>query len=163
MIMKKILILLTGLIILSYYGCQKYDKPDVKYTATFPLNGEWWATLRDINGNVLVDYKKLETYNTAANTPDSIWVTDLGNLWNFQVKIACNVPKKTFGQVDSVPNVSYPINVKIIDGIVVLKGGLTKGGNVSDSIYMKIGFTDDPGTTYIISGVRRTGFVEDEY
>ena len=161
--MKKILIILSGLI-LSLYGCQKYDNPVVTYAPTFPISGEWWATLKDASGNVLVGYKKLETFNTASNRPDSIWVDDLGNLWNFKVKVGCNVPSKSFASSDSVMNLYYPINVKITEGVVVLKGGKTKGGNVSDSIYMKIGFTDGPsGTVYIVSGVRRTGFVEDEY
>ncbi len=160
--MKKILILITGLIILSFYACQKYDNPVVTTSSTYPISGEWWVTLKDTSGAVLVSYSKLLTYNIASDKGDSIWVDDGGNIWDFKVKAACNVKTRTFA-VDSTLNQYYNIKVAIKNGIVVLKGGKTKGGNVSDSIYMQIGFTDGGGATYIISGVRRTGFTADDY
>lgn len=156
---KIISILTIGLVV---YSCQKYDNPVVSTASTYPISGEWWVTLKDTTGAVLVDYKAFLTYNTASDKGDSIWVDDEGNLWNFKVKSACNVKDKTFA-VDSIENQYYPIRVAIKDGKVILKGGKTKGGNVSDSIYMKIGFTDGGGATYIISGVRRTGFTKDDY
>ena len=164
MIMKKILYVIGIVIMLVIYSCQKYDNPVVQTTATYPISGEWWVTLRDTSGNILVDYTKLLTYNTSSNVADSVWIDDQGKIWNFKVKINCQVKTYTFSDLDSVPNVYYPINIKIQNGKVILKGGVTKGGNVSDSIYFKIGFTDGPaGTTYIISGVRRIGFTADEY
>jgi hypothetical protein len=160
--MKKILYAIGVVTAFIIYSCQKYDNPVVQTSATYPISGEWWVTLKDTGGHVLVNYTKLLTYNTSSNTPDSVWVDDQGNIWDFKVKAACNVKVKTFA-VDSTLNQYYPINVAIKNGKVILKGGVTKGGNVSDSIYMQIGFTDGGGETYVISGVRRTGFKADEY
>jgi hypothetical protein len=160
----KILTILTlGLLV---YSCQKYDDPAIIDSSTYPISGEWWVTLRDTSGAVLANYAKLLTYNTSSDKGDSVWIDDGGNIYGFKVKAACNVKAKSFA-VDSIVNQvpDYPIKVDIKNGIVVLKGGKTKGGNVSDSIFMKIGFGDDliPGTVYIISGVRRTGFKADDY
>jgi hypothetical protein len=163
-ISKYYIAFLALLVGITFYSCQKYDDPDVKYTSTYPLSGEWWVTLRDTSGEVLADYVKLLTYNLSSDKGDSIWVDDQDNIWSFKVKAACNVKEKTFA-VDSITSVvqDYPIKVAISNGKVILKGGKTKGGNVSDSIYLEIGFEDDPGNTYIISGVRRTGFTADDY
>jgi hypothetical protein len=51
-------------------------------------------------------------------------------------------------------------------GKVLLKEGRSTSGVVTDSIYFEVSFDDDTpayGTTYIVSGVRRTGFLEDEH
>jgi hypothetical protein len=167
--MKKTIFIITGLIVLSFYACQKYDDPDVKYASTYPISGEWWVRFTDTSGTVLVDYTKLLTYNTRSEKGDSIWIDDGGNIWLFKIKAACDVKNKTFA-VDSIVNTAmidettpYPIKIMVSNGIVVLNGAKTKAGNTTDSIYMRIGFEDDQGTTYIISGVRRTGFREDDY
>jgi hypothetical protein len=161
--MRKLLYIISGLIVLGMVACQK--DPSIEKTSTYPLSGEWWVTLRDADGNVVADYAKLLTYNTSSNKGDSLWIDDQGNIWTFKVKVGCNAGSKTFSVADSVTSVSEDYNIKIDvkDGKVVLKGGKTKNGNVSDSIYFKIGFGDDPGNTYVISGVRRTGFKDDDY
>jgi hypothetical protein len=162
--MKKIIFIITGLIVLSFYACQKYDDPDVKYASTYPLSGEWWVTLRDTSLAILVNYSPLLTYNTSSDKGDSLWVDDGGNIWQFKVKAACNAKERTFSTDSTVSAFpEYPIKIDIKGGTVVLKGGITRTGNVTDSIYMRIGFEDDPGTVYIISGIRRTGFQADDY
>ena len=162
--MRKIIFITTGLILLGLYACQKYEDPKITDTSTYPLSGEWWVRLMDEGGNVLVDYVPFLTYNTSSNKGDSMWVDDEGNTWQFKVKAACDVKNKTF-KTDSTVSVypGYNIKVDIKDGTVILKGAKTKTGNVTDSIYMKIGFEDDPGTVYIIAGFRRTGFKADDY
>lgn len=167
-IIKYIYILTFLTVGILFYSCQKLDDQDVKYSSTFPVSGEWWVRMLDAEGNVVVDYAKIETYNLASDKGDSIWIDDLGNTWTFKIKAACNVKAKTFA-VDSIPSVAYSkgepyfIKVDVKDGHVIEKGGLTKGGNVSDSIFMHIGFEDESGTVYTIAGVRRTGFSADEY
>jgi hypothetical protein len=205
MIMKKILILLTGLIILSYYGCQKYDNPIIKVTSTYPLNGEFWvqfdkATITGTDTTWTLDpyglgYKKIIIANTSSDKGDSIIVYDSGDpktdIWPFKVKAACNVNALTFSAINAreyysfynitgsngifgpdttgiylnVNKVKYgpsdTTNIK--NGKIFTGKGLTKGGNKTDSIFMLIHWASDPTDLYRISGVRRTGFKEDDY
>jgi hypothetical protein len=166
--MKKAICLFSMIIFLS--ACDDYPEPEVEYTSTFPVSGEWWVTYKlETEPGVFVDllgsYQKLLTYNTAANTPDSLWIDDVGHFWDFKCKAAADIPNRSFATEES-DNVSYESKVRIINGKVILDGGRSTSGVVTDSIYFEVLFDDDStpfGTTYIVSGVRRTGFLEDEH
>lgn len=160
-------VLASTLLILS--SCKK-NLPDIGGTAAQKMANEWWVTLK-LNGvDQYGTHVKIETYNTAAND-NNIWIDDFpnaatssGNVWGFKVKAAANFDNLTFNAnqvVSSVPG--YGIKVNITNGQVFSGGGRSKTGNVTDSIYMKIQFEDDPGHTYELSGHGRTAFVEDEY
>ena len=51
----------------------------------------------------------------------------------------------------------------VLEGKIIADAGHSKTGVVTDSIYIKAVFSDDPGTEYEMVGHRRTGFVEDDY
>ena len=151
-------------------SCKK-ELPDVENTATVSLANEWWCQLKFDGDDVYGGYfSKIYTYNTAANT-NEIWIDDdlestiSGNyLWDFKVKATADLNNLTFSANQAVSAVpGYDIKVNITDGKVLPGLGHSKSGNVTDSIYMKVEFEDDPGNIYTIEGHARTRFVEDEY
>lgn len=173
--MKGINIIIAGVLLLFlanscelFDGLDDYKDPKVEYTATFPLNGEWYVTLDYYDSTTtswIVDayglgYNKILLYNLASNTSDSIWLDDNG-LWPSKTKISCNPSTKVFTPCQSVD--VDGLDVIIYGGSVVLNGTTTLGGNKSDSINIEITWGDDPGSYYRLAGYRRTGFLEDEH
>ncbi|WP_439879665.1 lipid-binding protein [Pontibacter sp. MBLB2868] len=148
-------------------ACEK-DAPEVKYTATYPVSGEWWVTYKvETDPGVFEDVEKagytpLLTYNTAANKSDAIWVDDQGNFRDFKIKSGLDVASRSFSVKDAI-NTASDNNVSITEGKVIKDGGVSKTKIKTDSIYFKAEFSDEPGTIYHVSGHRRTGFPEDQY
>lgn len=146
----------------TFLSCSK--KPDTGGTATESMANEWWAELKDGGVNIYGDgaFGHIYTYNSAANAGE-IWVEDPNQLWNFKVKATADPGALTFSanNVTSVVK-NYGIKVTITDGKIIPNGGHSKTGNITDSIYMKVKFEDDP-TTFTIEGHARTRFAEDDY
>lgn len=163
--MKKIkgLIILVALVAFAS-SCQEEYEP-VMY-AGHELAGEWYVTYTiggvDVYG---VGYSTILTFNTATSDDGSqIWVSDEGHFWDYKAKVAGNPSAASFGQPDSIENTAYPINMIIKSGQIFPDGGTSKTGVTTDSISFVVSFGDDtPGTEYVVSGHRRTGFVEDDY
>lgn len=163
-------ILCAGLL----FSCEK-DEPEVQYTATYPVSGEWWVTNKvETSPGVFEDvyslgHTPLLTSNTAANTANEIWISDEGNFWNYKIKAGVQIDNRTFSVLNAVnttlDNEGEPYNIKvtITDGKVIEKGGLSRSKVQTDSIYFRATFEDDPGVIYHVSGHRRTGFLEDEF
>ena len=154
----------TGIVLIAFSSCKK-KYPDVGGTAAEKMANEWWAELKLDGDNVYGpgEFAKIATYNTAANT-NEIWVDDLHGLWDFKVKATADFNNLTFSAdqaVSVIPN--YDIKVNITEGKVLMGAGHSKTGNITDSIYMKVEFEDDPGTIYTIEGHGRTRFAEDDY
>jgi len=165
--MKK-LSLVLGIAVLFLSACKK-NLPDVGSTAAQSVANEWWVTLTVGGSDVFgIGHTKLLTYNTADNT-GSIWVDDQKNGYGFKVKAAVdysNLTFKTNGMAHSpyyVGTPNFPDSARITEGKVLVGAGRSKTGNVTDSIYMKIEFSDDPGDIWEIKGHARTRFSEDEY
>jgi hypothetical protein len=170
---NKIIIIGLLLGVISFYSCSKLfdanqpDDPKVKYSSTYPLSGEWWvkyyadeAGTEDVGGG----YFPLYTYNTAANDGKEFWISDQGSFWTYTVKCPVNMTSKTFAGNELVSTVTdYDIKVNVTLGKVIVNGGRSTSGVVTDSIYMALEYEDDPGTIYYAAGVRRTGFLEDEW
>lgn len=169
--MKKIIIF-TFLVSASLFwsGCQ--EDPEPGGTATQDVAGEWWVRVYIDDGvgaldenDMVLDYVKLMTFNTASNSPDSLWIYDVDHIWEFQVKAGFDKTSKTFS-VSQGQNVSYDSQVTIADGQVFLGQGRSSSGVQTDSIYFVATFSDDApayGTEFIVAGHRRTGFLEDEH
>ena len=51
----------------------------------------------------------------------------------------------------------------MIDGKILKGAARTKSGAVADSIFLEFEFSDDPGSYYIYTGHRDSGFPEDQY
>jgi hypothetical protein len=159
-------ILLSGLALIQV-ACQEDPAPGG--TNTEKAAGEWWVQVYadDGSGNlefVQEGYFKALTFNTAANN-DSIWVTDDGGFWDFQVKAHFSKSDNTF-EVAEGTNISYESEVTITDGKVLIGKGHSTSGVKTDSIYFVSSYSDDSpayGAEYIIAGHRRTGFLEDEH
>jgi len=127
----------------------------------------WWVNVSMMgnSGYLTPTPVFFATYNNAANSPDSLWIDDLGNFWNFKVAAGVNYSALTF-QVTGAINTYYLDTVDIANGKILPKAGHSRAGNVADSIYMEVKFSDDVpayGNTYIIAGTARTGFDEDDY
>jgi hypothetical protein len=162
--MKKIkgIIILVALVAFAS-SCQEEYEPEM-----FPgheLAGEWYITYTiggvDVYG---FGYSTILTFNTAAADGSEIWVSDEGNFWDYKAKVAANPSGKSFGQSDSLDNTSYPVKMIIKSGAVFTDGGKSNTGVTTDSISLVVGFGDDtPGTEYVVSGHRRTGFLEDDF
>jgi hypothetical protein len=170
-------------------GLDDQKDPEIDKTATYPMNGEWWVTYRldDGSGNLVdagivwgigeLGHFKALTYNTVENVSNKLWITDVdglsydasGNFWSYRVVTDLNLSSKSF-DVDTATNAAYDshgdpydIQVTVKNGKVILGGGLSRTGVVTDSIYYELEFSDDPGNIYYVGGHRRTGFYEDEY
>jgi len=157
--MKKfLLILMAGITII---GCKKNNLPDPGRTNAEKMANEWWVTLTQGGVDLIGKHVKIATYNTSANN-DSIWIDDLENTWQFKVKAKANFDSLSFTTSQS-ENQYYNITVNLMNGKIFPGKGKSKTGNATDSIYMEAEFSDDPGTTYVISGHARTRFSEDDY
>jgi hypothetical protein len=154
--------LLATFIILSIFtfSCEKDVKPG-ETAAVNAANG-WWVNFTLDGADVYgLGTFFLNTYNTSAND-DSLWIDDLGNSWQFKVKSKIDYNTLSFTS-NNAQNQYYNITVNITDGKILPKAGRSKSGNPTDSIYFKANFSDDPSTTYVISGTARTGLIEDDY
>lgn len=170
--MKKVKYLIFLMLAVGFFSCETMDDPEMEYASTYPVSGEWYVRfeVQDPTDNSWADvpgygsYNKILTYNTASNSSDTIWIDDLNHIWSFKIKCPIQLSARTFSTPDSVLNSDpdYPINVLIKNGSVHVGKGKSISGVTTDSIYFEIGFTDDPGTQYRLSGFRRTGFLEDE-
>jgi len=160
-------IFFIALILLSTVACKKSF--DAGGTGAQKMAGEWWADLYLDGQGLYGTPKKIMTYNTAANK-DSIWIDDLGNLYNFKVRAVFDPKSLTFKTTSATddyydPNnpPSAPATVTIQEGKVMLKAAKSATGVVTDSIFFKVIFSDDPTTTYEIRGTGRTKWAEDDF
>jgi hypothetical protein len=170
--MRKIVIIAIGIFAAALISACSKNLPDTGATTAMKVSNEWWVTLSQ-NGNPLTDPVKIATYNTASN-PDSIWIDDLENIWPFKCKAKIDLANMTFSTANAesqyeikVPGSSpaqyYTPTVNIANGKILSNAAKSLSGNPTDSIYMELDFSDDPGTKYVIAGHARTKFSEDEY
>ena len=142
-------------------SCDLGNDPDIGGTATQAVAGEWFTTF-NVSGDTGGDYYLITTSNTAANSTNEFLIFDDANTWDYKVKSPLNLDAKTFGGT-GLQNLAYDITVNIANGKILPGAATSSGGNVTDSIYFQIEFSDDPGTLYDVAGYRRTGFLEDEH
>jgi hypothetical protein len=162
MLKKSLTIITLAVILLSSNSCNK-ELPEIGGTSAQSLANEWWVGIYQGTTNLYGagHLYKLITSNTAANT-NQIWVDDQHHLWDFKVKAQADFNALTFSAAKA-QNEYYNITVDITNGKVIKGAGRSKSGNVTDSIYMDVKFSDDPTNTYQIKGHSRTSFIEDEY
>lgn len=162
----------SAILILLFTASCKKNLPTIGGTSAQEVANEWWVTLKIGDEDLLGTHVKLITSNTSGNN-NEIWVDDLQNGYVFKSKAvadyntltfsATNSANEYFDPKDTINPFPPPQTVTLENGKVLLKAGKSKAGNVTDSIYMEAKFSDDPTTTYIISGHARTRFIEDEY
>ena len=156
---------------ISIVSCTKkqpdYASQQTGNTATVKMSNGWWinVSIQGQAGNLFPTPIFFATYNTASNRPDSLWIDDLGNFWDFKITATANYAALTFS-ANQVLNYYYSDTVTITNGKILPKAGHSRAGNITDSIYLEAKFSDDVpayGNTYIIAGTARTGFDEDDY
>jgi hypothetical protein len=172
--MKKY-ILFTAILALLFASCDEKEDWEQIDSSVIELSGEYWVHYdhesygADPFG---AGYTKLLISNTAADNGVEGWLSDEGNFWDYKVKIPINMEQLAFGSDQEVTSIvdGYEIQVKITNGKIIhdavsnLASGVT-----ADSIYFEVWFDDLEGATgiaddkLIVSGFRKTGFLEDEH
>ena len=148
------------IVITAVASCSK--KPAVEYTPTYKMAGEWFTRYYQ-GGSAITTFHKILTYNTSDPGINQVWVDD-PNVWTFKSKFDVDYNTLSFKSMESANDILHTGNtVKVYEGKVLPNAGVSKSGNKVDSIYLKVEFSDDPGTIYEIRGHQRTGFFEDEY
>lgn len=152
------------------------EKDEIGGTATEALAGEWQLTVDavDESGNVvLTDPFGIGvilgiTYNTVDNVADKMYVSDLGNFWDYTVVVNADCDALTFSTDGDAQNEAYNCKVNIEGGKMLPGAATTPSGMPADSLVYYVSFSDDdyPAAMgyakYKVSGYRRTGFVSDE-
>ena len=117
-----------AILCMTFASC---EKDEVGGTATQALAGEWYVTVDavDANNNVtaLDPYGMgkflVNTFNTAANVSDQMWISDNGNFWNFKVKMTSDVQNLSFTTNGEAANAAYNKDGSLYDCKVNVEGG----------------------------------------
>lgn len=164
------LVALVG--VCTFVSCDPETDEKAGGTAVEKMAGRWVVTVDavDEDGNVIDENllgKKIDlnTYNTAANEADKMWLDDGGNFYNVKMKV--NVTDYKNGKFEAIPNTSYNPsddsagNVEFLKGQVLYGQGKNLHGAPVDSICYTVKFDDDEdGLIYRVSGKRYSGFTE---
>ena len=160
-------------------------------TATEKMSNSWWVNISLPGTGYLTPLPILfQTYNTAANSIDSMWLDDFNNLAlaeevgypyslntgpdslaglgvDFKCKVAINYSALTFSTVNAVNYYGDTAStfVTVFGGKILPNAGRSLSGNPVDSIYMRAIFSNalQPTDTFTIAGVARTEFNADDY
>lgn len=164
------LVALVGMF--TFVSCDPETDEKAGGTAVEKMAGHWVVTVDavDEDGNVIDENllgKKIDlnTYNTAANEADKMWLDDGGKFYNVKMKV--NVTDYKNGKFEAIPNTSYNPsddsagNVEFLKGQVLYGQGKNLHGAPVDSICYTVKFSDDDNALiYRISGKRYSGFTE---
>lgn len=152
------------LVAILVVGCETYNDDLAtthEGTNTEDMAGEWYVNVLEDGANPY-GYIKIMTFNTAANSSNEMFIDDLENYWDMKGKVTVNYDQLTFSGTDIV-NEYYDMTFDITDGKILLGVGVSTDGNITDSIYFNVEYSDYAGHIYTFSGHRRTGFLEDEH
>lgn len=160
-------VLLALLVSLGLFSCKKDFVPTD--SATVNMNGEWWVAIFVDDSIMIADYSDIGgsiiTTNTAANTSSTMMIDDQNNIWPFKVQVPVDYPNLTFSASTGHLNLADSVNtIDVIDGSRIIKDGATSPSlHTTDSIVLKMEFSDDPGTIYWFKGYKDTGWPEDRW
>lgn len=169
---KYISMFLVALLGMFTFGsCDPETDEKAGGTAVEKMAGRWVVTVDavDEDGNVIDENllgKKIDlnTYNTAANDADKMWLDDAAF---YGVKMKVNITDYKNGKFEATPNTCYnPAddtagNVEFLKGQVLYGQGKNLHGAPVDSICYTVKFDDDEdGLIYRVSGKRYSGFTE---
>jgi len=161
--MKKINYILSFIVIsiLGFVSCDTYPKYEKDFSATYPLNGEYYVKLYKTNSSTPVSsgYFKLYLYNASNDGKDSVWVdcnlkNNSTSIVKFKVKAPANVEGRSFDS--GVLRNNKDVTVSFQSSKVELKDLPNH-----DSIYFTVNFKNSAtglDSTFVVGGHRRTGF-----
>lgn len=155
----------------TFVSCDLETDEKAGGTAVEKMAGHWVVTVDavDEDGNVIDENllgKKIDlnTYNTAANDADKMWLDDAAF---YGVKMKVNITDYKNGKFEATPNTCYNPsddeagNVEFLKGQVLYGQGKNIHGAPVDSICYTVKFSDDDNALiYRISGKRYSGFTE---
>ncbi|MFY0253782.1 lipid-binding protein [Chitinophaga sp. 30R24] len=155
-------LLLAAVSLFSFSSCKK-ELPDVGGTQVQKMSGTWWVTLQ-LDGVLQNDgdHAKINTFNTTANDGKQMWIQDLGLGFDFQSKVNVSIADFSFNATDAA-DANSDAKLTITNGKIFPGQGKSKAGHVTDSIYMELQISSDPGKKYVVAGILRTKFDEDDY
>ena len=166
--MNKILIAALIFSTAFFSSCER-EKPEPGATASVNMADEWWVKLY-LNGvqvpiGTSTTFKHFYSYNTAAND-NTMWFDDRGTLGatkKFKAMVTADYSALTFSAAN-VDNIAQATKKVTITNGKVLKGvGHSKTNEKTDSIYLNVEYSDDPGKVYTVTGHARTFFIDDDY
>lgn len=166
--MNRIFSIISCILLISFFSCEKEHEPAGSTpVSTTAMANEWWVTLRLGADDLLGTHVGFSTYNTSANA-DSLWMDDLEMGYGFKCKVKADIQNLGFSANSSLNgytdvNGNDDVAITIANGKIIPRGGVSKTGLATDSIYLEVTFADDPGNTYIISGTARTRQQDDDY
>lgn len=164
---------ITAVMLVS--SCDEKEDWDQINSSVMEVSGEYWVHYdHDEYGAdpFGVGYTKIIISNTSADNGTEIWLSDEGNFWDYKVKIPTNIENLTFGEDQEIISIveDYDIAVKVTNGKIIHDAVTNLASGVTaDSIYFEIWFEDLEDATgiaddkLIVSGFRKTGFLEDEH
>lgn len=155
--MHKTIFLFLIVIALGSITACKRTLPDFGHTAVEKMANNWWVTVDGSAGHYY-----FATYNASSNSADSLWIDDINATIGLKALTVANYAKLTFSATLS-PNQDQSDSVSVFNGKVITLGGHSKSGVATDSLYLQVVFSDDPGDTTTIAGTARTGLIEDDY
>jgi hypothetical protein len=132
-------------------------------------NGWWVTAYSTVNGQLAIsaaagNHVFFVTYNSIANTTDSLWADDLGYLgggYDVKALLGLNLSSLTIAS-GGAANI-YGTSVQWAGGKIFPKGGLSRTGVKTDSLFLQFLFAGNPGDTLTVKGVARTGFDGDDW
>ncbi|MDQ1167572.1 lipid-binding protein [Flavobacterium sp. SORGH_AS_0622] len=156
-------VLVAMLVLTSFVACDEVGDTDPGGTSVESMAGDWYITLTDSDGDVVVEHALHSTYNTAAND-NTMWIDDAKHGYYIKCKVTVDVKAGTFSAT-SAENVLDPgSQVTITEGKIEKGAATSKGGHKVDKISFRAHYSyDDPGYDILYDGHKRTGFYEDEY
>jgi hypothetical protein len=166
--MKKYFYILT-LCVLALSSCKKEE---VGGTAVQSLANEWYVQVTQINtatGAVIDDtdktYYTLSTYNTADNSPTTMWMDDSQSYYGLKAKVNVDLANKTFSVNNGDEQYDAGVKVTITNGKVITNGAVGPASKaLTDAISYDARFSNDPDNiTYRFKGYGRTRFPDDDH
>lgn len=150
---------------------------DYGTTAVQKMSNGWWVVASSTDSGVVGQYAPASdhmffvTYNTSENTADAIWVDDLGYLsyfdqgiYDIKSTLTASLANFTMTGGSGTANLYQTGNaVNWASGKIFPKGGVSRSGVVTDSIFLQVVFAAKSTDTLTIKGVARTGFDADDY
>ncbi len=157
--------------VFTFVSCDTETDEPAGGTAVEKMAGMWDVQVDaiDESGNVLYEDPyglgtiTVNTFNTAANTSDEMWVQD-ASFWGVKMKVSVDYNAATFAAKENTsydPSNAEAGNVEFLKGQVLYNQGKNIHGMPCDSICYTVKFDDDSnGLIYRVSGIRHTGFYE---
>ena len=163
--MNKILIAALIFSSVFFISCER-EKPDPGATASVNMADEWWVHLY-LNGVKVTtgSPKHFYSYNTSEND-NHMWFDDRGTLGStkrFKAKVTADYSALTFSGANLENLGQVGKTVTITNGKVLKGVGHSKTNEKTDSIFLNVEYSNDPGKVYTLTGHARTFFIDDDY